>query len=81
VQAKRSYDRDERSLKNLLPFLGDRLLKDITPGLVEAYRRKRLAEYSRRTPEHLTKPATINRELACFKTIFNKAIKEGKARF
>jgi integrase len=79
VQAKRSYDRDKRSLKNLLPFFGDRLLKDITPGLVEAYRRKRLTEYSGRTPEYLTKPATINRELACFKTIFNKALREGRA--
>jgi integrase len=79
VKAKRSYDRDKRSLKNLLPFFGDRLLRDITPSLVEAYRRKRLAEYSGRTPQYLTKPATINRELACFKTIFNKAIKEGRA--
>jgi integrase len=27
----------------------------------------------------LTKPATLNRELACFKTIFNKAMANGKA--
>jgi len=31
VQAKRSYDRDQQSLNRLLPFFGDRLLKDITP--------------------------------------------------
>jgi hypothetical protein len=80
VKAKRSYDRDKRSLKLLLPFFGDRLLRDITPALVEVYRRKRLAEPSGRTPKYLTKPATINRELACFKTIFNKALREGKAR-
>ncbi len=27
----------------------------------------------------MTKPATVNRELACFKTIFNKAIVNGRA--
>jgi hypothetical protein len=36
VQAQRSYDRDCRGIKNLLPLFGDRLLKNITPALVEA---------------------------------------------
>jgi len=79
VKAKRSYDRDKRSLKLLLPFFGDKLLKDIKPGTVEAYRQRRLGEPSGRTPSTLTAPATVNRELACFKTIFSKAIKNGKA--
>jgi hypothetical protein len=79
VKAKRSYDRDLRSMKLLLPYFGDRLLKDITPALVEAYRHKRLAEASGRTPSTLTAPATVNREVACFRTIFSKAIKNGKA--
>ena len=79
VKAKRSYDRDYRSLKKLLPFFGDRLLKDIKPGLVEAYRQRRLGEPSGRTPSTLTAPATVNREMACFKTIFSKAMKNGKA--
>ena len=79
MRAKRSYKRDLGSLKLLLPFFGDKLLKDITPALVEAYRRKRLAEPSRRSSKNLTCPATVNRELACFKTIFNKAIKNGRA--
>jgi integrase len=70
VKAKRSYDRDKRTMKKLLPFFGDRLLKDISSTLVEAYKQKRLAEPSYR--KHLTKPATVNRELACLKTIFNK---------
>jgi integrase len=77
VMAKRSYDRDKRSLMKLQSFLGKRLLKDLTPALVEAYRQKRLNESSYRG--HLTKPATINRELACLKTLFNKAIRNGKA--
>jgi integrase len=79
VKAKRSYDRDCRSLKLLLPFFGDLLLKDIIPAQVEAYKQKRLAEPSGRTPQYLTKPATVNRELACLKTIFNKAVMNGKA--
>jgi integrase len=79
VKAKRSYDRDERSLLKLLPFFGERLLKDINPAMVEAYKQTRLNEPSGRTPQHLTKPATVNRELACLKTIFSKAVKNGKA--
>lgn len=79
VKAKRSYSRDERSMLKLLPIFGDRLLKDITPALVEAYRQKRLSEQSGRTPTTLTAPATVNREIALFKTIFNKAISNGKA--
>lgn len=79
VKAKKSYDRDCRSMKLLLPFFGECLLKDINPGLVEAYKQKRLREPSGRTPRFLTKPATVNRELACLKTIFNKAVKNGKA--
>ncbi len=46
---------------------------------VEAYRQKRLSEPSGRTPTTLTAPATVNREIACFKTIFSKAMKNGKA--
>jgi integrase len=79
VQAKRSFGRDKWSLKKLLPFFGERLLKDIPPAMVEAYRQKRLAEPSGRSPQQMTKPATVNREIALLKTIFNKAIKNGKA--
>jgi hypothetical protein len=32
-----------------------------------------------RTPQPQTKPATVNRERACFTTIFNKAIANRKA--
>lgn len=79
VKAKRSYDRDRRCFKNLLPHFGERLLKDITPALVEAYKQGRLSESPKKRPQCLTKPATVNRELACLKTVFNKAVKNGKA--
>jgi integrase len=79
VKVKRSYDRDCRSLKKVLPFFGEKLLKHINPAMVEAYKQKRLAEPSKFNPQHLTKPATVNRELACLKTIFTKAVRNGKA--
>lgn len=79
VKAKRSFKRDKELIGNLLPHFGDKLLKDISPALVETYRQARLSEPSRRTPQALTKPATVNREVACLKTIFNKAVKNGKA--
>lgn len=93
VQAKRSYVRDKQLIARLLPHFGDKLLKDITPATVEAYKQKRLCEVSGRckkrkaeesgaadqTPAKLTAPATVNREIACFKVIFNRAVKNGKA--
>ena len=80
VQAKESYKRDVLSItKHLSPFFGKKFLKDISPALVERYKNQRLGEPSGRTPDTITMPATVNRELACLKTIFNKAILNGKA--
>jgi integrase len=79
VKAKRSYNKDLMHTKRLIASFGDRLLKDINPALVEAHKQSRLAEPSGRTPQFLTKPATVNRELASLKTIFSKAIKNRKA--
>ena len=79
VKAKRSYDRDLLSLDRLIPFSGDKIIREITPAMVEAYRQERLNTPSGRTPNTMTAPATVNRELACLKTIFNKAIANGKA--
>jgi integrase len=79
VKAKRSYDRDILNVKHLANHFGNRLLKDITPAMVESYKQKRLSELAGRARKDTTKPATINREMACLKTIFNKAIKNKKA--
>jgi integrase len=77
VKAKDSYRRDQYSVEKLLPHFGDRLLRDITPATVEAYRQNRLKEPSYR--KHLTTPATVNREVTCLKVIFNKAVKNDRA--
>jgi integrase len=45
--------------------------------MVEAYKQERLCTISSLSKP--TKPATVNRELTTFKTIFNKAVRNGKA--
>jgi site-specific recombinase XerD len=62
--------------KRLAAQFGDRLLKDITPAMVETYKQERLCAISCRSKP--TKPATVNREVTTFKTIFNKALRNGK---
>jgi integrase len=65
-RTKRSWPRDEQSLKRLLPCFGDVFLSDITPRMIENYRIKREKDG--------VKPATINREHALLKNMFTKAI-------
>jgi len=67
---KRSWKRDKFSLKHLIPFFGNRKLNQISPFLIEGYKSQRKAEVM---------PATVNRELALLKSMFNLAIKWGKA--
>jgi len=69
-QNKRSWDRDEISIDHLNAFFRGKNLSDVTPELIEKYRLARRAAGR--------SPATINRELACLKTIFVKAIEWGK---
>jgi len=65
-QNKRSWARDEISLNHLKEFFRGKNLSEITPDAIEKYKlERRAAEIS---------DATINRELACLKTMFNKAI-------
>lgn len=77
MKAKRSYKKDQMHCKRLIAQFGDKLLKDITPAMVEAYKQERLSTISSQSKP--TKPATVNRELTTFKTIFNKAVRNGKA--
>ncbi|MFZ5447574.1 MAG: tyrosine-type recombinase/integrase [Thermodesulfobacteriota bacterium] len=77
VKAKRSYKKDQMHCKRLMAKFGDRLLKDITPSMVESYKQERLYAISCRNKT--TKPATVNRELTTLKTIFNKAVRDNKA--
>ncbi len=68
---KRSFRRDETIIKNLLPFFGGRWLFEITSLDVENYKRKRKEQVA---------TATVNREFACLRHIFTKAIEWDKLR-
>lgn len=67
----RSYERDITSLVALRPFFTGRLLSDITPWLIEKYKKER--------KEKQRSNQTINLELACLKTLFSKAVIWNKA--
>jgi len=69
---KRSYVRDTELVHNLLSFFANKRLNEITPAYIEKYKGIRLNEDNK-------KPATVNREVACLKAIFNYAIKNKKA--
>jgi integrase len=67
----------------LLSFFGDKPLDKITPEEVERYKTSRAAEFKtvrgkdkkRIQTKQRLRPATVNRELACLRALFNHAIK------
>jgi len=77
IKRKRSYKRDCASVDKLNGYFGNMIITEITPAMVEKYKGYRLSQISRRGST--TKPATLNRELACMRHMFNLAIREGKA--
>ena len=68
---KKSFWRDEISLRHLASFFRTKYLDEVTSLDVEKYKAQRLQKMS---------PATVNRELACLKHMFNKAIEWGKVK-
>ncbi|MFC2142056.1 tyrosine-type recombinase/integrase [Acidobacteriota bacterium] len=65
---KRSWKRDAASLKQLIPFFKGKLLKEISPFMIEDYKKMRRSKVS---------GSTVNRELSCLKHMLNLAIDEG----
>jgi integrase len=94
VRAKASYERDVDSIQNLKRILGETTkLRELNAGRVEGYQRRRLEEYRtvylrrKKQPSAFksmaanpkkVRPATVNREIACLKTMISRAIKHGK---
>jgi integrase len=72
-QQKRSWTRDRTSIAALGAYFGGKRLAEIAPAAIESYRAWRRATISRRG--RAITPATINRELACLKRMFNVARK------
>jgi len=69
--SKRSWYSDQSTIRRLNAFFGNCTLASITPQKVEEYKASR---------KGFVKEATINRELACLKTIFSKAVEWGYVR-
>lgn len=63
--------RDRFSISHLISTFKGKYLFDVTPKMVEEYKAIRLQEVA---------PATVNREVACFKAMYNKAIEWGYAK-
>lgn len=74
---KRSWDRDELSLRHLATAFSGKLLSEITPWLIEKYKVTRKQEITCRHEE--VKPRTVNIEVKCLKRMFNMAIQWGLA--
>ncbi|MDA2920346.1 site-specific integrase [Desulfobacterota bacterium AH_259_B03_O07] len=69
---KKSYERDVTSSKALLNYFGGKTINQINSWVIEKYKSQRQTDKTR-----YGKPpakATINRELACLKNMFTKAI-------
>ncbi len=73
---KRSWRRDQDCIKHLKAFFKDRPAADIRPMHIEDYilYRKKSTMRNGKQPA----PATINKELACLRTIYNRAIRNEK---
>ncbi len=68
-----TYDRYRYSSIPLLLFFREQQLDRISPDLVEDYKQRRSA--AKHKGKRL-RPATVNRELACMRAMFNHAIKK-----
>ncbi len=66
---KRSWKRDQISIVRLNRFFGSKFLYEITNKDIEEYKKKRL--------ETGIQTSTLNRELACLRTILYKAVEWG----
>ncbi len=79
VKSKKSYRRDQEMIRHLKRLLGgETRVRNITAGKVESYQRQRLSEASPRRMDQTVKPATVNKEVTCLKTVFNRAVRHGK---
>jgi len=74
----RTYQRYKVSSKPLSAFFKSKAIDQITPSDIEQYKTRRGQQTGKRTERPL-KPATVDRELACFKAMFSHALKERHA--
>jgi integrase len=68
---KRSYEEDRRLVRVLVGHFGDRVLDTLTPAAVEGFLNAIRPQGPKGRP---LAPATLNRYIACLKTIVNQAL-------
>jgi integrase len=68
---KKSFKQDRMYVRNLKAFFGDRLLESVNLDMVEKYLNWRRREGNKHPTELMA--ATLNRDLACLKTIVRRA--------
>ena len=73
--SKRSLKKDKVSAERIKIFFGDRPLDSILTSDIEAFKQKRLTEIDRF--KRLPQKSTINRELACLRSILLLAARDG----
>jgi len=79
AKRKKSYAKDVERSKFLRDFFGKLEPVRITPEKIEEYIHERLNTENYRGTTN--KPATVNREMALFKRVFNLAFRNGKTHY
>jgi len=86
--SKKSWVRDEISIKHILAFFGNVPVERITREQCEAFKKERATALQQRSwrkalkkgVEPVVNPATVNREMSCLKKIFSWAVDMGKMK-
>ena len=73
--SKKSWKRDVTSTRSLLKYFGGKTLASITSWQCEKYKSERTKDISKRGTK--VSESTVNRELACLKTMLNFAVDQG----
>jgi integrase len=79
VRSKKSFKRDCQFVEQLSSKLKTGITVDIfNQGMADQYMIERQNDDSPTFPGQKIKPATVNKEISCLKTIFNRAVKHQK---
>jgi integrase len=71
---KKTFRNDAQIVERLKAFFGNRPLESLTVDLVDAYLLQRRQQGSQVKPGKTLKNATLNRDVACLKTIVSRAV-------
>ena len=71
---KKTFRNDVQMVKRLKAFFGTRPLESLTVDLVDAYLLQRREQGSQVKPGKTLRNATLNRDIACLKTIVSRAV-------